>query len=264
MKNTGNYNKTMICALCGKEIRGTYSKNHCYPRAIHKWLADSLDEDEASELKSLISGQDNIIYTHTGCSSKKEDFEVNVDTLCLPWYKKERVRETRVKIRPYAKQYHEMKARIYESQAHKCLQCGCRLTENNGVMRRINTEKPRTEENACLVCHSCNHANANFVEAKKQLDGDGFQWRIIEEQQRVLFRNLKAYGEQLRRQQKEVELEITEVQRDIEVLSFEDQRGYQAYQRLKELLSRRSHIKSELERVAGFLPETLGRRGLSA
>jgi hypothetical protein len=155
--------RTINCALCGKRIEGKPSKDHCHPRAIYKWLEELLDEEAYREVKNLVDSQDNIIFTHDSCNKEKEDFIVDIDKLYLPNHKKQAVANVHSKIRPYQEMYFDLKTRIYNKQSCKCYNCGCEIENNNGVIRRIDCDYPRYEENACIVCHSCNVHCAKFV-----------------------------------------------------------------------------------------------------
>jgi hypothetical protein len=152
----------LICALCGKELEEKPSNDHFYPRAICKWMEPLLSPKKFRWLKNLIYNPENIIYTHDSCNKEKEDFKVEVSDLYLPEGKKQALRRIGKSIAPYAKQYAAIKAEVYQRQGPKCYCCGEPLPLSRAVMRRIDSERPRVQENACLVCHICNHRYEEF------------------------------------------------------------------------------------------------------
>lgn len=292
-------NKKMICAICGEEIKGWIGKMACHPRAIHKWLEELLDDDEFTELGNMVSSRDNTLYVHEECRDKIINRELDINALHLPWFTKEKVKMLHAKMKPYSEIYGGLRKRVYERQNHKCYKCGCDLEESSSIIRRIDTMEPRTEENACLVCNSCNEHYANFTDMKKMQDvqetpvealteataavpvetpvkkavvsetpvsEDTFSWNDICEQLKVIFSKIDTYEEKLQRQQKEAEMKISKIQHDIEKLSLDEEDGLKTFRLLKECLLHRRHIEDELEKVRSFRSETsaLGRKNVSA
>ena len=87
---------------------------------------------------------------------------------------------------------------------------------------------------------------------------DSFDWKEISEHQLKLYNNLSAYGEQLRRELSNVDLEICDIEHYIEFFALDAAKGYKAYRMLKERLKRRRHIKDEMAKVNCFLAGSSG------
>lgn len=166
MENNGNYSdrKRVICAICGVEIEGKIQKKYCQPPAVYKWLEQTLEPVEAAELKKMILSRDNVIYAHKYCKKELGDNKVNINALYLPQFKRAKCRELYEKINPYFNSYRNIRGHICVSQNRKCYKCGCDIKEKNTVIRRIDPHKPRTEENACLVCHTCDGKYLDFTD----------------------------------------------------------------------------------------------------
>lgn len=81
----------------------------------------------------------------------------------------------------------------------------------------------------------------------------GFDWERLSETQCDLYKRLTQYGEYLRRQLSNVDLEICDIQHYIEFFSLDAAKGYKAYRMLKERLERRRNIKDEMAKVNCFL-----------
>lgn len=86
----------------------------------------------------------------------------------------------------------------------------------------------------------------------------GFDWKEISAHQLKLYNNLTAYGEQLRRELSNVDLEICDIEHYIEFFALDAAKGYKAYRMLKERLKRRRHIKDEIAKVNCFLAGSSG------
>lgn len=154
----------MVCARCGKEINGQFVKEYCQSPYIHKWLKETLPLRQYRELKELALSRDNVIFVHEECSYERTREKVNVGTLHLGRTRKERISEIYTKMKPYSDLYRNMRGRIVVRQERKCYKCGCEIKEKYSILRRIDTTKPRTEENGCLVCYSCDEKYRNFLE----------------------------------------------------------------------------------------------------
>lgn len=90
------------------------------------------------------------------------------------------------------------------------------------------------------------------------VDLDGFDWKEISTHQLKLYNNLTAYGERLRRDLSNVDLEICDIEHYIEFFALDAAKGYKAYRMLKERLKRRRHIKDEIAKVNCFLAGSSG------
>ena len=105
-------------------------------------------------------------------------------------------------------------------------------------------------------------AKAPFVRGSAELtepsEIDGFDWKEISAYQLKLYNNMSAYGEQLRRDLRNVDLEICDIEHYIEFFALDAAKGYKAYRMLKERLKRRRHIKDEMAKVNCFLAGSSG------
>lgn len=107
-------------------------------------------------------------------------------------------------------------------------------------------EAPETSEVSSLVLPQENYSY------------DHFDWGDISKKQYELFNDLEQYGNQLRYQLSEVDLEICDINHYIEFFSLDAAKGYKAYRMLKERLLRRRKIKDELAKTNIFVASTSG------
>ena len=149
----------MICAICGKEINGNPTIDHVFPKALYKW-------NKSSNIRALIQNKSNFVYAHKECNLKKEDSIINPNKLYLDDEKSRLLQTTYKNLLPVISDYETHKEEIYHYQTGKCFCCRKKI-KSNAVLRRINPKKKRTWDNACLVCHTCNLENADYLEAKK-------------------------------------------------------------------------------------------------
>lgn len=152
----------MICAICGNIINGNISKDHVFPRAIWKWQAEYLEEEDLVRLKRAIESSANIVKTHHSCNMEKEDAFVDISKLHLSEKSYNKLKSVELIVSDYLNGYEDRKALIYDRQAGKCFVCG----ENigiHGVLRRIDKKGKRTEENGCVICHTCNQKSIHII-----------------------------------------------------------------------------------------------------
>lgn len=152
----------MICALCGKILQYSKSKDHVFPRAIYKWEAQSLPVPAYKKIKKLIESKDNVSYVHPECNYVKEDSMPRIEKLYIPPKNKQKLIYIEMLLEDCVKDYQEHKQAILENQSKRCYNCGKTLTKTF-VLRRIDKSKPRVWDNACIVCHRCNTRYRNFT-----------------------------------------------------------------------------------------------------
>ena len=80
-----------------------------------------------------------------------------------------------------------------------------------------------------------------------------FDWESLSQTQCDLYRRLVRYGEYLRKQLSNVDLEICDIEHYIEFFTLDAAKGYKAYRMLKGRLEQRRNIKDEMARVNCFL-----------
>ena len=157
------HNEPIKCALCGGNIHGKHSTDHFFPRAIYKWAEEYLPKKEYNRLKNRICSKANLFPSHFRCNYAKNESLQNIANLHTSQNKKNQLISLQTKIHPYIQDYCKNKKMLLKQQKNKCYGCGCELC-NNGVLRRIDPEMPRTWENGCVVCSECNEKEASFCE----------------------------------------------------------------------------------------------------
>lgn len=152
----------MVCAICGKELKKNVSIDHVFPRALYKWSECYLPAEEYKHIKKLIDGQNNHVKTHKGCNKVKEDEIPIVECLHIEKGQMDLLEALEDSLTDLIDNYTHNKQKLLVGQNRRCLGCGKKLKEN-GVLRRIDPDKKRTWDNACIVCHRCNTDKSNFI-----------------------------------------------------------------------------------------------------
>jgi len=158
----------MKCAICGKEIdEGKETVDHIFPRAMYKWFAEYLQEEHNNRIKKIIEGPDNKAWVHHHCNIVKGEQIYKISTLYVSEQKKLKLYEVKELLGPVIKQYIRNKEKKLSEQSGKCFCCGRRISLRGGTVRRIDPNKKRIWENACIVCHYCNLRNKEFKSFRK-------------------------------------------------------------------------------------------------
>lgn len=144
-----------VCAICGKPITGGCTIDHVIPQAIYKWNESYLGHAEFAALRRRITSVRNTVKTHRYCNERKEESIIRISSLHVSRRKRAKLREAYAAVEPYIEKFLEDKRRLAERQQGRCFICRIPL-RNGGVLRRIDDTKPRTWDNACLICHRCN------------------------------------------------------------------------------------------------------------
>lgn len=152
----------MRCAICGEIVENIISRDHVFPRAIWKWQETTLPKEEFTELKRAIESSKNIVKVHPDCNYAKEESLFNIDDLTLTEKQRRKLEVVEKSVRPYIAGYMQIKEQIISRQNEKCYVCKKALGEDR-VLRRIDTSKPRTIENGCVLCHNCNRNTAKLT-----------------------------------------------------------------------------------------------------
>lgn len=150
------------CAICGKKIVGTASKDHVFPRALYKWSECYVSQTAYAELIKMIEGANNQVKTHESCNKAKEDEIPTIGCLHIEKDKMERLEALKDALDATISYYTLHKYHLLQRQKEKCFGCGKKIN-GQGVLRRIDPDKDRKWENAAIVCHICNTENADFI-----------------------------------------------------------------------------------------------------
>ncbi len=151
------------CYLCGDPIALEGSTvDHLIPAAVAKWT-DLAPYD--------INNTINLAICCKTCNRKK-----NATILTLPQYlklniaNKEEFKAYYQQCLPYLQQYQELEHYLIEKQEGQCICCSNSLRTPTRNLRRLDHSKPRSRDNASLVCgQSCNHrVNHRNLKAKKE------------------------------------------------------------------------------------------------
>ena len=77
-------------------------------------------------------------------------------------------------------------------------------------------------------------------------DNTVFDWAYISKQQRDLYRHITQYRINLDIELSNIDKEITDIEHYIEFFCLDAAKGYKAYRMLRERLTKRRHIKDEM------------------
>lgn len=153
------------CAICGKLINHTSSKEHLFPQAIYKWHSLKLKPQEVTTLKKLIflPSNGNIFWTHKECNYNKQDKLISIDDLHIPTIQKEQLKKLEKQLAPALKHYKRIKKTNFLRQQGRCFKCKKTFESyNSGILRRKDPQQTRQLSNSCLVCAKCNNRYAGF------------------------------------------------------------------------------------------------------
>lgn len=154
-----NYNK---CIYCGKELgekRSDISIEHVIPQAVFKWTAEMLDENELSDLKDLCKSLDNLAVVHYSCNARKSSkiaYSQDIAKFKVDKNIKDIYNNHIAKCKKYIDNYKKLRHKVAERQDFKCAECGKDLVLSESSIRRVDIDKPRTTDNAVVVCLKCN------------------------------------------------------------------------------------------------------------
>ncbi|MBO5388783.1 MAG: hypothetical protein J6A59_11685 [Lachnospiraceae bacterium] len=166
------------CIYCNRPIdiklqRGIHwNVEHVIPRAIFKWLENILPKKDNDKLFKLITSMDNLALVHYKCNIRKDSYipsekelkELKVSTNVINKYI-----DTLNKTNEYIQQYYDIKNRVYSKQKCKCFICKKRTTFKSAVIRRKDSNIPRIESNAMVICTQCN-SELHISKYKKRVD----------------------------------------------------------------------------------------------
>lgn len=151
------YLDSQQCCLCGRGFAGCdntkrrRSKEHIIPAAVLKWV--KVDTTKAMMVQTF---GDNLFFSHMSCNRKKLSelpTEKFIDRLYLSNQFKVRAKTLLKIMEPELTEYKELCSRISARQGGRCARCSA---PNPDIIRRRDHDGPRSEDNAMLVCHTCN------------------------------------------------------------------------------------------------------------
>lgn len=158
-------NQGGICPYCGKEVdlnqrRGVHwSLDHVVPYCIYKWLEHILSGDDLDRLWDILNSIDNVVIAHYQCNIIKNSViptDKDIDKMFLPDDMKENIKSIKKEAEPYTNMYESLTRRLGAKQNCRCLRCNKEYRVKDMTIRRLDWNKPRTEDNACLLCTQCN------------------------------------------------------------------------------------------------------------
>ena len=150
------------CGICGMHVnaRGYRHKewniDHVIPKAVLKW--GICPDGKFEYYRSLLSDPSNQIISHPGCNCIKgcnPPTPQDIDNLHISDFAKCELKSTLKELSPLIESYNARVLALLMKQDSKCSQCGCELDENMAI-RRIDNTRPRTTDNAMLLCAVCN------------------------------------------------------------------------------------------------------------
>ena len=163
--------KNKICPLCGQQFSNHSCKNkdHLIPRAVALWSKELLTKKEYSALRQYINSKYNIYWVHEDCNYHIQSVLLTLSQVRKLSYPKEalpRINKMFISLNSQLNKYRSKIKQIKKNQKHRCYSCR-RKINNHFVIRRINSKKNRTWDNACLVCNRCNSRYKDFAFVKK-------------------------------------------------------------------------------------------------
>lgn len=129
-----------LCIYCG--CRATVI-DHVLPMALHKWVNAPIE---------MLNSDDNLVPACVECNTgKSDDIDINEILKMGTVY-----RDLHNKLYPYISEYITLKQELLRRHKFKCYRCSGKLGLHSATIRRVNNTKPRTIDNACLLCTNCN------------------------------------------------------------------------------------------------------------
>ena len=165
---------TKRCIYCGsqcikmKVVQGENRRwNIFFPRAIYKWIEELVDYDRYKYVEQLLESKSNRGVTHFSCNMDKDDTLPDVDSLYIDEDKKTELVKLIAEIQPEIDMFKQLKLSVLRSQDFRCAVCGKYI--DTGTIHRKNGWLLRTEDNACIICHSCSRQGAKFTKIRGRL-----------------------------------------------------------------------------------------------
>lgn len=150
----------MLCSICGRPITGNKTTDHIYPQEIAKWQYESGPEIQ-EKVQKVIGSKCNRAPAHRKCNYEKQDQMPDLMKIHISAKQRQRLQAAISEIQKEIEQHESRKNAQKMCQEQKCYCCGKPLGEDC-VLRRIDPEKERVWENACMVCRECNDNYSRF------------------------------------------------------------------------------------------------------
>lgn len=144
-----------LCFVCGKPICGNERSSVCklIPRSVYKWVTGTEAVPDW-----FTKGNGNQVNTHYKCAYKQRAI------LTLPSSKRLRnltpeaqciYRTLYFTHQKELTQYVNIVHKVLAAQKSRCAICNRKVDIDSAVLRRINHNRPRTVNNAHVVCPGC-------------------------------------------------------------------------------------------------------------
>lgn len=147
--------KRNVCPICGRSTPGARNMDHVFPRALYKWTEAYVTRERYAYVRSVIEDPGNLIEVHRECNRGKQDRLPVLGSMTLGDIRKKELTAMEADISEEIGRYAEGKAWVLKKQDGKCYRCGDEAGKG-AVLRRLDPEKPRIWENACVLCRKCN------------------------------------------------------------------------------------------------------------
>lgn len=162
------YRKTQgICILCGKKVhkprsninahtqmkgRRSFTIEHYFPKAIHKWI-------QQPHLKSHIEHLNNLFIVHRKCNMKK-DSQIpkmkDIRKLYVSPIIQEQLTMLYRTLYDGIVAYRAIKQSAWDRQQRVCFLCHNQIMIHQATLRRFDNKLERSRDNAICVCQTCN------------------------------------------------------------------------------------------------------------
>ena len=153
------------CVYCGRNLprppkgRGNnWTIEHLVPYAVYKWLEYSLPEEDSEKLWHYINDNANTMIACCKCNVHKGALLPDKDTVMSLKYTtaeaRTRASEIIELLQPYIDEYQHLLWKVLAKKNGKCSRC-LKTIRDDGILRRVNSNDNRVEENATVICNDC-------------------------------------------------------------------------------------------------------------
>lgn len=160
------------CIYCGREIdiskgRGRkWTIEHIIPYTIYKWSEYILSDELRCELWHVINDNANCAITCKKCNTRKGARIPDVQFVARNEYIPQEVKDRFVEIYDSCdsafKSYESLIKRLYGKQLGRCSRCKKFMDFDDCIVRRIDDNKVRVEDNATLLCSDCSEIASRY------------------------------------------------------------------------------------------------------
>lgn len=131
------------CMYCGRVLKITpenrsdrgidnWNVEHFVPKAVLKWVADYLNEEEFDDLCKMINSDDNLGIACCVCNTYKNETiseESEIDKMFTSQEKKDGYKDIFKRSEVFRETYETLKEELLEKQHGRCAGCGIKISD---------------------------------------------------------------------------------------------------------------------------------------